>query len=368
MPLEIEHYLIWQLHRQVKTLVQAPSAPGCINDWLFARSATQEELAEVCASLQWQVDGSPMFRLKGGLGDAPPLKWQYRDRPPKFSAWQRKVVTEKLLEVAKIAEKEDYHFGHWSLNGGFKLRREQRHIQEKEGIGREEGDILQQEMAAVIVENRGTYVSGRGGIGKSRMLKLLEPKLKALGYDVHYIAFTHVAAANLDGNTILYELHRYAKKKRLVAIVDECSMVPLGMWAALANLAFARNIVTPTGSMDGQFLPIQHQHRMRSHESDFMHELCNGLHILLNKFRRKDGDRPSDYGHFQSISSICPRYNASLELHLYVAGDVRSQRLDLHRNHALHHASLLASRECRSQQHVGPCRFRVRAGGVRRQE
>ncbi len=100
-------------------------------------------------------------------------------------------------------------------------------------------------------------------------------------------------------------------------------MVPLCMWAALANLAFAGNIVIPAGDMDGQFLPIQDQNRMHLlrdfDKSDFMHDLCNGLHITFNKFRRMDGDRPPDYGHFQFVSSIYPKSNVSLETALICA-------------------------------------------------
>jgi hypothetical protein len=44
-----------------------------------------------------------------------------------------------------------------------------------------------------------------------------------------------------------------------------------------------------------------------------MHDLSNGLHITLNKFRRRDGDKPSDYAHFQFVSQIYPKYNVPLE-------------------------------------------------------
>ena len=172
-------------------------------------------------------------------------------------------------------------------------------------------------MADLMVENRGAYVSGRGGTGKSWLLKLFEPKCESLGYSVHYTAFTHVASVSLEGNTILYELHRYAQAKRFVVIIDECSMVPLCMWAALANLAFTGNVVIPAGDVDGQFLPIQDQHRMHLRKdldkSHFMHDLCNGFHIALSKFRRRDGDKPGDHGHLQFVSQIHPEHNVSFE-------------------------------------------------------
>lgn len=174
-----------------------------------------------------------MFKLDDECGDAPLLEWQYCRRPPKLNAWRRKVVTEGLLELANMDEEDSYEYGHCSLNGGFRVIPEWRCIEEEEVIGRGSDDTFQEEMCEVIVENRGPYVSGRGGMGKSWMLKLLGPKFKALGYDVHYIVFTHVVAANLDGDTILHELNRYAQSKRLVVIVDECSMVPFCMWPHL---------------------------------------------------------------------------------------------------------------------------------------
>ena len=97
IPLDGEHLLIWQLYRQLKTLPRAPSIHGCINDCLFVKGATEEELEGVCETLKWNVDDSPAFKLKDELGDAPLLEWHYSYSPPKFSAWRRKVVTEEVV-------------------------------------------------------------------------------------------------------------------------------------------------------------------------------------------------------------------------------------------------------------------------------
>ena len=48
-------------------------------------------------------------------------------------------------------------------------------------------------------------------------------------------------------------------------------------------------------------------------KSDFMHDICNGLHITLNKFRRRDGGKPSDYAPFQFVSQLYPKHNVPLE-------------------------------------------------------
>ena len=100
-------------------------------------------------------------------------------------------------------------------------------------------------------------------------------------------------------------------------------MVPLSMWAALANLAFTGNIIIPAGDIDGQFLPIQDQHRTHLLEnfdkSDFMHDLCNGLHITLNKFRRRENGKPADHAHFQFVTDIYPKHNVPLATALTLA-------------------------------------------------
>ena len=100
----MEHFLIWQLYRQLKTLPRELSIHGCINDCLFVKGATEEDLEELCANLKWNADDSPVFKLKAGLGDAPLLEWHYSYSPPKFSAWRRKEVTEEVVGMAKAVE------------------------------------------------------------------------------------------------------------------------------------------------------------------------------------------------------------------------------------------------------------------------
>ena len=144
-------------------------------------------------------------------------------------------------------------------------------------------------------------MAGRGGVGKSEIIKRLKVEFEKLGYidfvndgaeksRVHCIALTHVAAGNIDGDTILHNLHRHPRSKRIVVIVDESSMVPLSQWAALANLKFVGNIVVVLGDMAGQFQPIEDQGReerlVNMDSSKFMHDLVNGLHVTLSKYRR----------------------------------------------------------------------------------
>jgi hypothetical protein len=152
---------------------------------------------------------------------------------------------------------------------------------------------------------RGGVVVGRGGTGKSEVLRRLVAALKERGVQAHVVAFTHVAAANCDGGTILHELYANKHQKQVALCVDEASMVSLKMWAQIAKFHFTGAMVFVFGDWEGQFLPIADQGReglLRSIDwSNFMHALCNGARVELNKFRR-GGDR----AHFDLVGGIYP--------------------------------------------------------------
>jgi hypothetical protein len=82
-------------------------------------------------------------------------------------------------------------------------------------------------------------------------------------------------------------------------------MVSLKMWAQIAKFHFTCAMVFVFGDWEGQFLPIADQGReglLQGVEwSNFMHTLCNGVRVELNKFRR-GGDR----AHFNLVGSIYP--------------------------------------------------------------
>ena len=101
-------------------------------------------------------------------------------------------------------------------------------------------------------------------------------------------------------------------------IVDESSMVPISMWAALANLKFTGNHIVVLGDMDGQFLPIEDQaqeYKLEGlNEGPFMYDLCNGLYCTLSSYRRG-----KDRAHFDFVGSIYPKLGMSLEQALAAA-------------------------------------------------
>jgi hypothetical protein len=125
--------------------------------------------------------------------------------------------------------------------------------------------------------------------------------LKERNVEAHVVAFTHVAAANCDGGTILHELYANKHQKQVALCVDEASMVSVKMWAQIAKFHFTSAMVFVFGDWSGQFLPIADQGReglLQGIEwSNFVHTLCNGA----RKFRR-GGDR----AHFDLVGSIYP--------------------------------------------------------------
>ena len=94
-------------------------------------------------------------------------------------------------------------------------------------------------------------------------------------------------------------------------------MVPLSMWSALRNVTFTGHSVVVLGDPDGQFAPIEDQHRMEQWEglwgSRFMCDLCGCIRITLSKFRRQAADgRPLDFRHFKFVGSLYPKHGVPL--------------------------------------------------------
>jgi len=282
---------------------------------------------------KWK-DGTDIFRTKAVYKDAPLVRWHTGQPYPRPSAWSSDAWVDDFvnkgheLPEAEFMEESEAQtcFGTWSSNGRFKFPREWRVETEEPGLGRGPEDTYQDRMSELIVKNKGAYISGRGGSGKSRLLDDIVAKLVEAGYNdgskdkkqnIHKCAFTHVAAGNIDGHTVLHELHR-TRRKGHVIIVDESSMVPLSMWSALLNLKFTGNIIIVAGDMDGQFQPIADQHQLDKLEgfdrSDFMHDLCNGLRVEMHKYRRGD-----DYAHYQFTGSLYPSTGITLEDALQLA-------------------------------------------------
>ena len=111
-----------------------------------------------------------------------------------------------------------------------------------------------------------------------------------MNFLVETCAFTHVAAASVDGDTILRQLHANTQSKRRVFLVDEGSMVAIKLWAAFQTFQFTGAIFVVFGDWAGQLAPISDRETIDIWKelptSDFMHQLVNGLSIQINKYRR----------------------------------------------------------------------------------
>ena len=316
IPLDMEHGLMYKMRCLLReSPLHTMRIHGAINDCFLVR--TDEPVDDLRKRIEegalWR-SGISMFRVSGADHQAPPIDWYYPEVTPKPSVYRvDKGPTERPPGA----------YGAWLTNMPTARCRQIDWMPEteEEGMGCGDDDTFQVEVANKIVENMGAYVAGRGGTGKSWLIKILQEKFTAKGYQVHPIAFTHVAAGNIEGDTILFEIHRWTKGRNRVIIVDESSMVPLSRWAALANLKFAGNFVVVLGDMDGQFLPIEDQGQEDLLEeldwSAFMHDLTNGLRVELQKFRRGKGK--GDFGHFQFVGSIYPKNNVSIESALAMA-------------------------------------------------
>jgi len=318
----------------VETLINTGRAPDPETldkrtlDYMWRKKGRQ--VTQIC---HW-LDGTPKFRIKDAKRMAPFNRWKVGHKYPRPSAWNTGGWDSGDQNVLGGAPDDVFDdicfelndpFGSWSSNGAFRFRREWRVETEKPGLGCGPDDTYQARMASLIVENRGAYISGYGGSGKSWLIKLIVQAYVELGFregdeddgkkkkTIHKCAFTHVAAGNVDGRTLLHELHR-TRKKGHVIIVDESSMVPLSMWSALMNLKFTGNIIIVAGDMDGQFQPIADQHQLEKLEgfdrSDFMHDVCNGLRVEMKKYRRGKGD---GFDHFTFTGRLYPQTGISLK-------------------------------------------------------
>ena len=197
----------------MSTIFPAMRFHGCINDCLYVTDVPYRQIeyalehdckpedvvpAQKAYHLFWP-DGSPRFKVKVPLlkrrafkrtrsrknkttipkddfvyTAAPKLEWSNMHNRPRPSAWRARN-TEPIEDDDRAA------FGYWSTNGPFKGEGAWKFLDEPEEIGRGSEDTFQNEAADAIVQNRGGYVDGRGGTGKSFLIKLLVEKFEADG-------------------------------------------------------------------------------------------------------------------------------------------------------------------------------------------
>ena len=216
-------------------------------------------------------------------------------------------------------------FGSWLFEPRFVFQRVWTDMSEEPGIGDcTEQDTYQEEVAEAAFQNGGALVLGGGGAGKSHTIKLLKAKFEAIGVRVDVVGFTHVQAVNIGGHTLIHDLHTNALRKRRALIIDEGGQVPIHLWSTISTFKFTGSRIFVFGDFAGQLPPIADQHRLDLWKtiptSDFMHDLCGGLRVTIQKFRRWKTTETdisydtADYEHFRFGQSITPSLTGPEEL------------------------------------------------------
>jgi len=317
---------------------------GVLVDGVLIAGTTKKLDAEIKAWVR--PDGTQVVKIKRDddnkivLKTAPNNKPYQRHVPAVESKWRSGEYTmtgngTQLLwphgggqSIFQVATPRPWHnmgaFGSWLFEPRFVFERNWRNMSEGPGIGDcTPQDTYQDEVAEAAFQNGGAIITGGGGAGKSHTIRKLKAKYDAIGVRVDVVAFTHVQAANIDGQTLLHDIHNNSLCKRRVLIIDEGGQVPISLWAVVATFKFTGSRIFVFGDFAGQLPPIADQRRFDLWKgistSDFMHDLCGGLHAKLQKFRRRKktatGYEVADYGHFSFVQSIEPSPVGPEELH-----------------------------------------------------
>ncbi len=291
-----EHLILAKMRRAIRSALGFQPRGGCV-DCLFYKKEQQEEIEPILERLRY-TDGSPIWKIEKAAA-VPFCPLGANEVVPANSIWRAGGDGEKELSLRFNSEV----FGNWSSHRRFAYKREWTVMTEPRGLGRGEEDTYQEEAAQALAKNQGGVCNGQGGSGKSHILRRLKAILEESGTPTIVCAFTHVAAQNCDGQTILHALHSAVRRKKTAILIDEMSMIPLKLWAALAQMQMTGNTFYIFGDCAGQFLPIQDQHRLSQLEgldrSDFIHSLTNGFRVEVKKYRRG-----GDMGHYNFVGSI----------------------------------------------------------------
>ena len=282
---------------------------GCIVDSVIV-NGTFEQLDFLKRETErlMRPDGSQILQVKDGLRAASKHVFSERIITAKLSPWRpfTPCQGERLFSP---------NFGKWYTQPHFAHQRTWRRIIEPEGIGScDANDTFQAWAAQQCVDNGGGCVFGRGGVGKSELIKRLREKFESLGETVYVLATTHVQAAQIEGDTVLMHLHRLARTKESVLILDELSMVSLPIFSYIAEGQLVGRKICVVG--DPYQIPPVGQDPERWSKllgSDFLHDLCGGLEIQLRAFRRRKRTSdplvflPGDWKHFSQVGAFYPK-------------------------------------------------------------
>ena len=152
-----------------------------------------------------------------------------------------------------------------------------------------------QQIVDVLLECLGALLVGGGGTGKTWLAREVIKLLQADGLEVRIIAFTHLAAQNIGGQTIHAFLHEYPSFKG-VLVVDEASLVPVTLWCELAKYVHCGARFFVLGDFRGQFMPAHNAWKgteltaVDVEESAFLRRICGCRRFELTVNRRSDSE------------------------------------------------------------------------------
>ena len=152
-----------------------------------------------------------------------------------------------------------------------------------------------QQIADVLLARLGALLVGCGGTGKTWLAREIIKILQAAGIEVRIVAFTHLAAQNIGGQTIHAFLHDCPSFKG-VLVVDEASLVPVTLWGELAKYVHCGAQFFVLGDFRGQFMPAHNTWKgteltaVDVEESAFLRRLCSCRRFELTINRRSDSE------------------------------------------------------------------------------
>ena len=153
-------------------------------------------------------------------------------------------------------------------------------------------------VAALPVVNRGGYVTGPPGVGKTLLIRHIEEWIARCfgeGQVVYKISELHTGARMMGGQTCRSLCHQkvYNKMHGVWIIMDEAFQTHLESWARISEwkLLGAKYIIIGDPY---QMLPIG-EDRCCMHNSRMLWDLVDGLHVELTECRRASDPRLFDW-------------------------------------------------------------------------
>ena len=148
----------------------------------------------------------------------------------------------------------------------------------------------------ILDQKLSVNIDGRGGTGKTTMIRQLQEEMTKRGIKYQSLAPTNIACRLIGGET----MHKFSasntinmirKMKLAVIIIDEVSMVPEMFYKYF--LVLKRSFPTTQFIISGDFeqlLPVKDRVGVGCEykNSNVLHELCNGTRIQLTTCRRSD--------------------------------------------------------------------------------